>query len=599
MGEIAARLADLVIVTSDNPRSEDPERIIAEIMAGVPIAAAGGGGAPASVSTEVDRRAAIERGAGGGRAGRRRDHRRQGPRAGTGARRRAQAPLRRRHRRQGGPALARPPAGGGSARDEELGRRARGPRRRGQAAESALGAGAPGTVQGRDRFAQHRGGRAVRGPAGHPLRRRCARAGGARRQAPGGCSWRPATPAPPRPRAPTARSSSTPTRSRGCRPWPAPGASSSGAAGRRVVAITGSTGKTSTKDILAALLAASARTAASPSNHNTEIGLPLAILATAEEVDVLVLEMAMRGPGQIAQLTEIARPEVGVIVNVGAAHLELLGSLEAIAAAKAELIAGMQPGRHRRGAVRGAAARRRTCGPICEIVSFGEDGADVTLGRAPSRRLGRDRRPRSGAGAEAVVRAGAQPAQPAGRGRGRAGARLHARRGGARRVLRDARPAPAARGRRAADRGLLQRQPDVDARGARGSRGERPRPPRRRARRHARAGSAGTRAAPRGRPSGAAGPASSCWWRSGRWRGRSPRRSAARPARWRTPTPPRACCRACCAAGDTVLVKGSRGVGLEIVCSALLADAAEGTRAGAGHPTGASLQAHGAASGPR
>ncbi|HEY2536645.1 MAG TPA: UDP-N-acetylmuramoyl-tripeptide--D-alanyl-D-alanine ligase [Solirubrobacteraceae bacterium] len=114
--------------------------------------------------------------------------------------------------------------------------------------------------------------------------------------------------------------------------------------GARVVAITGSTGKTSTKDILAALLAVELRTVASPANFNTEIGLPLAILAAPADTQALVLEMAMRGPGQIAELTAIAEPEVGVIVNVGPVHLGLLGSLEAIAAAKAELIAGLQHG---------------------------------------------------------------------------------------------------------------------------------------------------------------------------------------------------------------------------------------------------------------
>ncbi len=114
--------------------------------------------------------------------------------------------------------------------------------------------------------------------------------------------------------------------------------------GARVVAITGSTGKTSTKDILGELLAASLRTVASPANFNTEIGLPLAILAAPPDTEALVLEMAMRGGGQIAQLTEIAEPEVGVIVNVGPVHLELLGSLQSIAAAKAELIAGLAPG---------------------------------------------------------------------------------------------------------------------------------------------------------------------------------------------------------------------------------------------------------------
>jgi UDP-N-acetylmuramoyl-tripeptide--D-alanyl-D-alanine ligase len=117
-----------------------------------------------------------------------------------------------------------------------------------------------------------------------------------------------------------------------------------GAAGARVVAITGSSGKTSTKDILGALLAAHGPTAATPANLNTEIGLPLAILGAPPGTAFLVLEMAMRGPGQIAELTAIAEPDVGVIVNVGPAHLELLGSLEAIAAAKAELVAGLQLG---------------------------------------------------------------------------------------------------------------------------------------------------------------------------------------------------------------------------------------------------------------
>jgi len=117
-----------------------------------------------------------------------------------------------------------------------------------------------------------------------------------------------------------------------------------GACGTRVVAITGSTGKTSTKDILAAILSAELRTVSSPENFNTEIGLPLAVLAAPPDTEVLVLEMAMRGAGQIAELTAIAQPDVGVIVNVGPVHLELLGTLEAIAAAKAELIAGLEQG---------------------------------------------------------------------------------------------------------------------------------------------------------------------------------------------------------------------------------------------------------------
>jgi UDP-N-acetylmuramoyl-tripeptide--D-alanyl-D-alanine ligase len=114
--------------------------------------------------------------------------------------------------------------------------------------------------------------------------------------------------------------------------------------GAQVIAVTGSTGKTSTKDILAALLAPVRRTVASRANFNTEIGLPLQVLGAPAGTEVLVLELAMRGSGQIAELTEIAEPDVGVIVNVGPVHLELLGSIEAIAAAKAELMAGLGPG---------------------------------------------------------------------------------------------------------------------------------------------------------------------------------------------------------------------------------------------------------------
>jgi len=114
--------------------------------------------------------------------------------------------------------------------------------------------------------------------------------------------------------------------------------------GCKVIGITGSSGKTSTKDILSAILSAAAPTVASRGNRNTEIGMPLEILRADEHTRFLVLEMAMRGSGQIAQLERIARPDVGVLVSIGPAHLDLLGSIEAIAAAKAELIAGLDPG---------------------------------------------------------------------------------------------------------------------------------------------------------------------------------------------------------------------------------------------------------------
>jgi len=108
--------------------------------------------------------------------------------------------------------------------------------------------------------------------------------------------------------------------------------------GAQVIAITGSTGKTSTKDLLRGMLEPHCRVVATEQNLNTEIGLPLTILAAPAGTEVLVLEMAMRGPRQIAELAAIAEPDVGVVVNVGPVHLELLGSVEAVAAAKAELV---------------------------------------------------------------------------------------------------------------------------------------------------------------------------------------------------------------------------------------------------------------------
>jgi UDP-N-acetylmuramoyl-tripeptide--D-alanyl-D-alanine ligase len=116
------------------------------------------------------------------------------------------------------------------------------------------------------------------------------------------------------------------------------------ALGCKVVGITGSTGKTSTKDILAALLRPELETHANRENLNTEVGLPLSVLEAPPSTQALVLEMAMRGEGQIAELTAIAEPDVGVIVNVGPVHLELLGTVERVAAAKAELIRDLRPG---------------------------------------------------------------------------------------------------------------------------------------------------------------------------------------------------------------------------------------------------------------
>ena len=106
----------------------------------------------------------------------------------------------------------------------------------------------------------------------------------------------------------------------------------------RVVAITGSVGKTSTKDILAALLRPRLRTVAAPRGFNNEIGLPLTLCRIEPDTEVVVTEMSMRAPGQIRDLARVARPGLGVITSIAPVHLEQLGSLENIARAKAELL---------------------------------------------------------------------------------------------------------------------------------------------------------------------------------------------------------------------------------------------------------------------
>ena len=106
----------------------------------------------------------------------------------------------------------------------------------------------------------------------------------------------------------------------------------------RVVAVTGSVGKTSTKDILAALLRPRVRLVAAEAGFNNEVGLPLTLCRIEPDTEVVVAEMGMRGPGQIRELAELARPDVGVITSIAPVHLEALGSLENIARAKAELL---------------------------------------------------------------------------------------------------------------------------------------------------------------------------------------------------------------------------------------------------------------------
>jgi UDP-N-acetylmuramoyl-tripeptide--D-alanyl-D-alanine ligase len=143
------------------------------------------------------------------------------------------------------------------------------------------------------------------------------------------------------------------------------------ALGVRVVGITGSVGKTSVKDIARALLPG--RVHANRENLNTEIGLPLTILEAPDDTDALVLEMAMRGEGQIAELAAIAEPEVAVITNVGPVHVELLGSVEAIAAAKAEILDDLPPGGTAVAPVQ-AGELEPHLEPIAEQLRFGRGG---------------------------------------------------------------------------------------------------------------------------------------------------------------------------------------------------------------------------------
>ena len=112
----------------------------------------------------------------------------------------------------------------------------------------------------------------------------------------------------------------------------------------RVVALTGSTGKTTTKNLVRDVAAAGASVVATKANQNNELGVPRTLLSANPETEVVVVEMGMRGRGQIAELCEIVRPDWGLIINVGESHIELLGSRENIARAKAELFEALPAG---------------------------------------------------------------------------------------------------------------------------------------------------------------------------------------------------------------------------------------------------------------
>ena len=143
----------------------------------------------------------------------------------------------------------------------------------------------------------------------------------------------------------------------------------------KVVGITGSAGKTSTKDILASITGESLKTLASARNENNEIGVPLTITKAQHDTEVLLVEMGMRGLGQIASLAQVAGPDIGVITNIGQAHIGLLESVQKIAQAKSELIQALPETGH---AVLNADdqwlsyLREKT---KAEVVTFGLSGA--------------------------------------------------------------------------------------------------------------------------------------------------------------------------------------------------------------------------------
>ena len=112
----------------------------------------------------------------------------------------------------------------------------------------------------------------------------------------------------------------------------------------RVVGITGSSGKTSTKDILAALCAPVARTIANEASFNAELGVPLTLCRLEPDTELCLVEMGMRGFGQIAELCRFARPDAAVITAIGPVHLELVGSVDGVARAKAELLDALPGG---------------------------------------------------------------------------------------------------------------------------------------------------------------------------------------------------------------------------------------------------------------
>ena len=111
--------------------------------------------------------------------------------------------------------------------------------------------------------------------------------------------------------------------------------------GSKVVAVTGSVGKSTTKEMISAVLATTYKVSKTPANHNNDIGMPMAILSMPMDTEVAVLEMGMNHFREIAYLSDIAHPDVAVIINIGTMHIEYLGSQLGIRQAKMEIVEGM------------------------------------------------------------------------------------------------------------------------------------------------------------------------------------------------------------------------------------------------------------------
>lgn len=156
-----------------------------------------------------------------------------------------------------------------------------------------------------------------------------------------------------------------------------------------VVGITGSVGKSTTTKMTATVLSKRFRTVATRSEWNAEVGVPLTVLGLSESDEVAVIEMAMRGLGQIAELVEIARPSIGVVTTLGESHLEFLGTKENIARAKGELIAGLPSGGT--AVLNGDDVAVMDLAKLCRgrVVTYGLDGpADVGADQIRTTRSG-------------------------------------------------------------------------------------------------------------------------------------------------------------------------------------------------------------------